>query len=1366
MSIIGKKLLGSTFVQDPKQEWAKINGVCVGESPQYGYMSAVSKNIGQLLDRMLKDQNVVVVVYNIKSGAAYIKKGCNINDPSDSKANKDFVSFVVKSRVNITLPSKPPPTTPSKGFVTARDGKFYLDDKEFKFVGPNAYWLGLTEGYNYPPKDQVTEIFEATRRLAGNSIRSHTLGHSSGSWNSLRPKDNNLNNNAWEAIDYAYSLANKYDIKIIAPLTDCYKWYNGNYGNFCETRGIPKRDFWTNMDVRADFKKYIFDYLNHFNNYTQKFIKDDTALGLIELGNELGNIREGHDSTNIPTKEWLQDISSYVKSIDKNHLVLNPADECLGQSDDFNISTLDCHSGHFYWADYNRMNYGAEQCRITRKPYVVGEYSSFSDDAWYREIEKRDAKGSLFWSIYPHSNGIAGGDKIPHGDGYTIHYSSDNQKHLLTISNHFRRLRGMPEVSSLDFTKSIKPLPVPVVPTPVVVPAPVPVVTVPKPVPQPTPTGPKKRCIYYHANWSMYARNYQIKDIPEQVTDISYAFFNLNPDGTVIQGDSWADTEKRITDGVAPQDSWNDPGVGFYGNFGQIKKIQNSGRKLDVSLSVGGWTWSKNFSPAVSTPATRTNFVNSVIDIFKKYTIFSGISVDWEYVSNDGVNYGNTGNIAHKDDCANLILFLIQLRNALNSNGMSNYTIAMCTIADPNKCKFDLENVHPHLDEIHIMTYDFHDGAWGETTSKFQCNPRKSEFSSFSCEEAADYYLSRGVPSTKLFIGAAFYSRGYNNTDGIGKPASGGSPDKSWDVGSVDYKQLPLPGATEYNDPISKAAYSYDPVRRVVNTYDNTVSVIEKCKIIYEKNLGGCIVWESSADYPYTHERSLMKTFYNNLTNGRPGSLPVTQQPTITPTPVVVQPVQKPTPVLVPSAPASNPVVVQPTQSPSQSGQTTWVTNYNYTVGTKVTFNGVVYVCIQPHTSLAHWTPDSTASLWSKTTGTPTVVSGPPPPTVVMPTPISSGSSKQWSANTNYEVGQEVFYTGFTYACIQAHTSLAHWTPDHTASLWTRRGASAPPVTQQPSAPTVGTPVVQPTAPVITSPNIPGKTIIAPYSYNWSLGNNVYAIPDLKTAMSKINLKAATSAFITGDGALGLSPSVEANMEDMKAFINAGNILILSVGGANGPFIQDTMDKNQMVNVLSNLLDRTGSRHLDFDIEGSALPNVAKYTPLNEAIVLLQKKYAGLYVSYTIPVGQPQWGSIEHNGMALLKNAKKAGVDITVVNAMIMDIFSEADWGVLPVKILENMHQQLKAEVFPEKSDQQIYRMLGATPMIGTDDMGAIFSIEHAKTLATYAKEKNIGLVSYWSLQRDQVGTGNLGIYSQQNSTNFQYYNTFKSIIG
>jgi chitinase len=159
----------------------------------------------------------------------------------------------------------------------------------------------------------------------------------------------------------------------------------------------------------------------------------------------------------------------------------------------------------------------------------------------------------------------------------------------------------------------------------------------------------------------------------------------------------------------------------------------------------------------------------------------------------------------------------------------------------------------------------------GETVACHHTNPRKSSYGKWSCEEAADYYLSRGVPSTKIFIGGAFYSRGFANTDGLGKPSSGGSPDKSWEAGSVDYKDLPLNGASEFVDPESKAAYSYDPQKRVLNSYDNKDSLIEKCKIIYEKNLGGIIIWENSGDKrDYNDSRNLTKVLRDNLTHGRP----------------------------------------------------------------------------------------------------------------------------------------------------------------------------------------------------------------------------------------------------------------------------------------------------------------------------------------------------------------------------------------------------------------------------------------------------------------------------------------------------------------
>ena len=461
--LLGTFLLGSQFIQDPKPGWIKINGVVLGESKKFSYKVSWSRDIGTLLDTLSKDPAITCVLYNWKTGDAYTKSGFDLTDKSDYSRNSEYTTFILKNKINKFIPQPPPiqpiqpiqpsPTQPQPKncYVNWNGDDFMCNNYKFAPVGPNVYWLGHTESHNYPERNQVIEMFEVASKMKSTVIRSHTLGISSGNPNSLRPSGVVLNEKAWDAIDFAFYTAKNYNIKLICPLTDAYTWANGNYGDFCKSRGVPKKDFWTNIDVRSDFKDYISKWLNHRNKYTGIKIKDDPTLAFIELGNELGNIRPDHGSVNVPTKEWLTDITSYIKSIDKNHLILGPSDECLGskESDDFNVKDIDVYSGHFYSKDYSRLDFGANSSRNVNKPYIIGEYSPHFDNDWFIEIEKRkNVKGSIFWNLYPHENGLVGGLKINHQDGETVWYPEDRVT-LLKISNHFRRMQGLPTVQNI-----------------------------------------------------------------------------------------------------------------------------------------------------------------------------------------------------------------------------------------------------------------------------------------------------------------------------------------------------------------------------------------------------------------------------------------------------------------------------------------------------------------------------------------------------------------------------------------------------------------------------------------------------------------------------------------------------------------------------------------------------------------------------------------------------------------------------------------------------------------------------------------------------------------------------------------------------
>eukprot|EP00331_Platyophrya_macrostoma_P019908 CAMPEP_0176471918 /NCGR_PEP_ID=MMETSP0127-20121128/41432_1 /TAXON_ID=938130 /ORGANISM="Platyophrya macrostoma, Strain WH" /LENGTH=301 /DNA_ID=CAMNT_0017866685 /DNA_START=9 /DNA_END=911 /DNA_ORIENTATION=+ len=282
------------------------------------------------------------------------------------------------------------------GFVKSCGRDFCVDGKKWVPVGFNAYWLGLDEEYRYPSFKRIEEMFEVAKKMSATAIRAHTLGHSSGSKVSLRPWDRNLNNNAWK------------------PLS--------------------KKEFWTNRVLIDDFKDYIYKYLNHVNQFTGVAIKNDPALFLIETGNELGNIRNQDNS--IPPKSWIQEITDYIRSIDKNHLILDGVDESLGKSDNFHVPNVNVFSRHFYSEDYNALHARAADAANVGKPLIVGEFS----------MEKEEnVKGTFFWSMFGHDDN---GNWIRHNDGFSLYYKEDSSyKDLLKLANHARRMQGLSEIS-------------------------------------------------------------------------------------------------------------------------------------------------------------------------------------------------------------------------------------------------------------------------------------------------------------------------------------------------------------------------------------------------------------------------------------------------------------------------------------------------------------------------------------------------------------------------------------------------------------------------------------------------------------------------------------------------------------------------------------------------------------------------------------------------------------------------------------------------------------------------------------------------------------------------------------------------------
>src|SRR6478609_9589074 len=515
-----------------------------------------------------------------------------------------------------------------------------------------------------------------------------------------------------------------------------------------------------------------------------------------------------------------------------------------------------------------------------------------------------------------------------------------------------------------------------------------------------------KESITYVTEWSTYGRNYQIKDLPwDHVHTLSYAFFDIDSNGNVATKDPWATYDNPlIGKSFDPQNTWSSPPQDL-GNFGALRKAKALGKKFNLQLAIGGWTYSKYFSDAVSTAANRQNIVNSLKDIMTKWpNLFNGFSWDWEYLSDDGENYGLEGNVARKEDPLNFIELLKLIKATFP--GWKN---ALCVGAAPEKTHIPLKQLDQYIDQWHIMTYDMA-GAWDLKNTGFHANPRKSRFGPWSAEAATDYYISQGVPPKKIFIGGAMYSRGYQGITEIGQPATGNSPDFQFqeETGVVPYHMLPMPGATEYNDEESKAAYSVDVNKKIVNTYDNVTSIKEKINMIWEKDLGGIIFWEAAGDVrDHSSPRSLMKATAENLTHKK-GSVTPSPAPTPSPTPA-------PTP-----SPSPAPVPV-PTPSPSPAPSPSPTTSY----------------------------PCDFCSICRKSTNTPCKSRSTPTPSPALaptpsptpspspaPAPAPSNGIPEWVTEKEYKIGDKVSYKGVQYKCNIAHKSITVWAPDQGSALW------------------------------------------------------------------------------------------------------------------------------------------------------------------------------------------------------------------------------------------------------------------------------------------------------------------------------------------
>ena len=285
-------------------------------------------------------------------------------------------------------------------------------------------------------------------------------------------------------------------------------------------------------------------------------------------------------------------------------------------------------------------------------------------------------------------------------------------------------------------------------------------------------------------------------------------------------------------------------------------------------------------------------------------------------------------------------------------------------------------------------------------------------------------------------------------------------------------------------------------------------------------------------------------------------------------------------------------------------------------------------------------------------------------------------------------------------------------------------------------------------------------TDVAPYFETWAYGGG-YTPTTLVEAKAKGGVTSATMAFGVSGGGCSLGGGLEANMSgagktDIVNFQASGGRVILSFGGASGTYLENACSDDGMYNLVKGVLDTTGARAIDFDVEGDQLDIASLNTRRSNVARRLQAAYPGLYVSFTLPVDST---GLEADALAVLRSAHAAGVNVSVVNVMAMD-YGDASttMGARAISAATGTFNQIKA-IFTGKTDAQLWAMVGVTPMIGVNDtQSEVFRQADATQLATFAQQKGLGLLSYWALQRDMPGGSDYNDFSLVDTKAYEFY--------
>jgi len=362
--------------------------------------------------------------------------------------------------------------------IVVRNGDQLLENgKPFRFFGLAAPNIQQNESQlrpdwsnRFPDEFELRDTLEGLRRVGSRATRTFSLSV-------FHPDDKGApvyitarrtyNEEAFRCLDRLLALCPEYDVRLIIPFiaSQSFPTIRG-VDEFALLSGKPGPSFWTDPEVKEDFRHFLRYILNRRNTITGRLYKDDPAILAWQLGNEFGSYPYDRKMNPEPweriIREWSLEMAAFIKAEDPSHLVM----EAGGANREAFLTAphIDVISEHLYeyWNKLAGRPYDLapiasdvwKQCR-GRKPLIIDEFGLGTHENSRRlmkTIREEGMVGGLLWSIRSHRRDGGwfyhneGGTPVNsfHVPGFAVGHEYGETRVLDLLRQEAFAIRGLP----------------------------------------------------------------------------------------------------------------------------------------------------------------------------------------------------------------------------------------------------------------------------------------------------------------------------------------------------------------------------------------------------------------------------------------------------------------------------------------------------------------------------------------------------------------------------------------------------------------------------------------------------------------------------------------------------------------------------------------------------------------------------------------------------------------------------------------------------------------------------------------------------------------------------------------------------------